>query len=163
MKIDHCSHLTAIHRTSLPAPVKWLLKNDLINGKVLDFGCGRCKDINPIQWDSYDPFYNPCDSIINKRKYETILCTYVLCVLPRQDRLAVLKRIQRLLNTRLVTGSSCAFISVRNDKPKQGWGLSKRNTYQGRASTLPLEIIHSNSNFRIYLLTPRIYLDSLFP
>ncbi len=148
--IIHKSHLTAIHRRSLPAPVRWIIEKEIIleyttDISILDFGCGKCATINPPHWDSYDPYYQPDG--IKKKKYNIILCTYVLCVLPRGQRLKVLKRIQSLLSK-----NGIAYISVRNDQPKQGWGLSKRKTYQGRAN-LSIPLIYSNSQFRIYLLT----------
>lgn len=155
------SHLTAIARKSLPAPVKCLIKhNPLLNKKrqkVLDFGCGKCKSINPSHWDSYDPHYNP-DGIKKHKKYDTIFCTYVLCVVPKDDRYAILRRIQSLLSR-----SGKAYISVRNDRPKQGWGFSKRNTYQGRANNLPLEMLWGNSLFRIYVLTRDSDLSKVLP
>lgn len=150
------SHLTAISRKSLPAPVKWIVNNSFIpftnTTKVLDFGCGKCVSINPSNWDSYDPHYQP-DGIKHK-KYDIILCTYVLCVLPRSERHSVLRQIQLLLKK-----SGIAFISVRNDRPRQGWGFSKRNTYQGRATNLPIHEYHSTSQFKIYLLTRHDILD----
>jgi 2-polyprenyl-3-methyl-5-hydroxy-6-metoxy-1,4-benzoquinol methylase len=147
-KPNHQSHLTAISRKTIPTPVKWVLQNYTISGKVLDFGCGKCASINPSHWDNYDPYYNP--NGIKQKKYDTIFCTYVLCTLPKSERQQVLKQIISLLEP--IYG--VAFISVRNDTPKQGWGLSKRNTYQGRATELDkmLLLLYSNSQYRIYIL-----------
>lgn len=148
-KLENKSHLTAIVRKSLPTPVKWILKTQAILGKVLDFGCGKCAHINPPDWDNYDPYYNP--NGIKQKQYNTIFCTYVLCTLPKADRAKVLTQIESLLEPML----GLAFITVRNDKPKQGWGFSKRNTYQGRATELDkrLHLLHSTSQYRIYILT----------
>jgi SAM-dependent methyltransferase len=148
--LENKSHLTAIVRKKLPIPVRWILQTQKSFGKVLDFGCGKCSSINPPDWDNYDPYYKPTG--IKQKKYDIIFCTYVLCTLPKDDRERVLKQIESLLKPKI----GVAYISVRNDKPKQGWGFSKRNTYQGRATELDkkLELIHSTSQFRIYRLTP---------
>jgi hypothetical protein len=145
-KVKHQSHLTAIHRKDIPVPVKWILQNNKCLGKILDFGCGKCYLINPSKWDSYDPYYKPDG--IKKEKYDTIFCTYVLCTLPKAERQSVLHQISLLLDPLF----GIAYITVRNDKPKQGWGLSKRNTYQGRATELDkkLHLIRSTSQYRIY-------------
>lgn len=117
--------------------------------RVLDYGCGRCGNVNPSTWDNYDPHFRPW-SCWHKRSYHVIICNYVLCVIPRTERLDVLKDIQKRL-----TKDGVAYVTVRNDRPKQGWGVSSKGTYQGRVEKLPLALIHSNSDFRIYLLTKK--------
>jgi len=141
----HKSYLTAIARNELPKPTRWLMDAGLIRGRVLDFGCGKCYLINPIEWDSYDPnFYT--EGIYPP--YDTIICNYVLCVLPRAERVPVLKRIHEALRS-----DGKAYITVRNDRPKQGWGTSSRGTYQGRVSKLNLPVIYECHGFRIYQMT----------
>ena len=142
---SHNSHLTAITRKDFPVPTRWLMKQSLIRGKVLDYGCGKCYTINPIKWDNFDPHYYPSTLIPG---YDTILCNYVLCTLPADERLEVLQMIKFFLKS-----DGIAYISVRNDKPKQGWGISKRKTYQGRVRNLNLPLLYKNSHFRIYKLT----------
>lgn len=156
--LKHKPHLTAISRKTLPAPVQWLIRwlNNPQPYKILDFGCGKCASINPPHWDSYDPYFNP--NGIKQKRYRTIFCTYVLCVLPKEERLTVLTQIQSLLST-----NGTAYISVRNDRPKQGWGFSKRNTYQGRSTNLQLQLVYSNSMFRIYSLTKETDLSKVLP
>lgn len=152
-EVNHKSHLTAIARKTLPTPVKWLLEDDRIHGKVLDFGCGKCFKINPSGWDNYDPYFQPDG--IKQKTYDTILCTYVLCVLPRKERLDVITQIKELLDPEF----GHAYISVRNDRPKQGWGISSKKTYQGRAFEMKLPILYSNSQFKIFHLTPETALE----
>jgi len=145
------SHLTAIIRKNLPKPTQWLLKHGLVTAcpriQVLDYGSGRCGDINPKEWDNYDPHYRPW-SCWHKRSYHLIICNYVLCVLPRAKRMPILKDIQNHLKK-----NGVAYVSVRNDKPKQGWGKSTKGTYQGRVQNLPLALVHECAGFRTYLLT----------
>lgn len=158
VKQPNKSHLTAIGRRSIPTPTKWLLTHSpammysdaefkKLGIKVLDYGCGHCYKVNPSSWHNYDPYYQP-NANFGTDRFDIIICNYVLCVLPRSERLKVLQHIQVLLR---LTG--IAYITVRNDRPKQGWGVSSKGTYQGRVSKLPLREIYSNSNFRIYLLT----------
>lgn len=145
------SHLTAIARKALPTPVRWLMRQGFVMDHpgiaTLDYGCGKCASVNPEVWDNYDPYYAP-NGIPKGKKYNIILCTYVLCVLPQEERPKVLRKIRSLL-----TKYGVAYISVRNDRPKNGWGKSSRGTYQGRVRKLALPLLHQNSQFRIYQLT----------
>jgi len=143
----HKSHLTAISRKTLPVPTRWLINNWLITGDVMDYGCGKCASVNPRGWFNYDPHYQP--NMLTGARYDTIVCNYVLCVLPPEERMNVIKHIQVLLRL-----NGVAYISVRNDKPQWGWGVSKRGTYQGRVQGLPLPLLYKCHGFRIYKLTP---------
>ena len=147
----HKSHLTAITRKELPVPTRWLIKNELVHpGRtVLDYGCGKCFLINPPRWDSYDPHYRP-DGINKSIKYNKIICNYVLCtILSYFARLDILKDIQSHLNE-----NGIAYITVRNDEPKSGWGLSTKRTYQCHLVAIPpLDEIHCCHNFRVFKLT----------
>ncbi|WP_373515966.1 methyltransferase domain-containing protein [Persicitalea sp.] len=77
------THLTAKERTTPSLPVRMLLDRKLIQGKVLDFGCGFGKDVNHLlvkgfDAKGYDPHYYP---EYPAEKFDTILCFYVLNVL----------------------------------------------------------------------------------
>ena len=144
------SHLTAITRKTQPVPTRWLLKQKHILFPVLDYGCGKCYSVNPLPWINYDPYYYKIDLDCFRGKFLTVVCNYVLCALPAQDRLDILRDIQSLLMNR---PDSRAYVSVRNDKPKQGWGVSSRGTYQGRVRKLPIPLLYSNAQFRTYVLT----------
>lgn len=144
------SHLTALTRKTLPRPTRWLYNYGLIIEPVLDYGCGKCYSVNPNTWVHYDPYYWKIDLDCFRGKFLTVVCNYVLCTLPTQERLDILRDIQTLLMTR---SDSRAYVSVRNDRPKQGWGVSSRGTYQGRVKTLPIPLLYSNAQFRIYSLT----------
>ena len=50
-------------------------KLNLINGRVLDYGCGYGLDAKVNKWESYDPYYN---DIKLDGLYDTIVCTNVL-------------------------------------------------------------------------------------
>jgi 2-polyprenyl-3-methyl-5-hydroxy-6-metoxy-1,4-benzoquinol methylase len=70
------SHLTAIERTSLSFPAQFLLAKNLLQGKVLDFGCGFGNDVKVLQREGfnitgYDPYYFPQ---YPDGKFDTIIC-----------------------------------------------------------------------------------------
>lgn len=143
------SHLTAIVRKTLPAPTRWLMNNEKIWGAVLDYGCGKCFSVNPPEWDSYDPHYRP-NGLTGTGFYHTIICNYVLCTIPAFfERMEILRNIQSHLYP-----MGTAFISVRTDRPKSGWGLTARGTYQCKLNVIPpLKEIYHDSRFRVFELT----------
>lgn len=51
MSIERVNHpyLTAIKRTDLSAPVRYLLRHDLLKGRILDFGCGFGYDTDELK------------------------------------------------------------------------------------------------------------------
>ena len=143
------SYLTARARNKVPTPTRWLIKHNLISpdNVVLDYGCGRCANINPPKWDNYDPHYNP---IKLSSKYDRIICNYVLNTIPSpNERMDILKKIQSHL-----TSNGIAYISIRDDSNSLKKGFIKRGTYQDTLQDINLPMIHKSSLFRIYTLTP---------
>ncbi len=74
------SHLTVKERVKPSLPAKVLLERKLINGSVLDFGCGHGTDISFLQKKGFsvtgfDPHYKPNYPEV---KFDTI--TLQLCV-----------------------------------------------------------------------------------
>lgn len=153
------SHLTAIARKTLPVPVKWLLANELIHGHVLDYGCGKCKVLNShiirdkkgvLSITSYDPHYAPWEPsfVLPKLRWDVILCTYVLCTLEIGFEKPILEDIQSRLQD-----NGIAYITVRNDKPKGGYGTSSKGTFQRKVHLPYLPLFRLCPQYRIYLLT----------
>jgi len=152
------SHKTAIARSALPVPTRWLLAQGMIHGHVLDYGCGKCKEVNDSVLAtapgvqsvlSYDPYFHP-DAVRNsaRERFDVVLCNYVLCTLPIEAEKGVLKGLQDHL-----LPNGVAYVSVRNDVPKGGYGVSSKGTYQ-RKVTLPyLYQLRETTQYRIYLLT----------
>lgn len=164
------SHLTAIARTALPLPVRWLLSQGMIHGRVLDYGCGKCKSLNDTVLAkhpgvesvcSYDPHWHPASFSpvgqypINYPKhsdwgtYDVILCTYVLCTVEEREQKTILRRVRSLL-----LPNGVAYITVRNDEPKQGYGISSKGTFQRRVELPFLYELRETHQYRIFLLTP---------
>lgn len=96
---------------------------------------------------SYDPYYQP---VMPEGKFDAILCTYVLCTVEEKEQTFILWDMQRRLNE-----NGIGFVSVRNDTPKQGYGVSSRGTYQRKVVLDFLYRLRATSQYRIYLLTPR--------
>ena len=111
------SHLTAIQRTSLSFPARILLGENVIQGEVLDYGCGIGKDVELLQKkgfkvDGFDPHYFPKHP---EYKYDTILCIYVLNVLLPHEQRDVLMNVSNLLKN-----GGKAYFAVRRDKTFEG-------------------------------------------
>lgn len=82
------SQKTAMHRKTKSLPLKIALENDLIKGRILDFGCGRgqdVKELKKLKFDAYgyDPHWAPEKP---KGKFDTVLMTYVVNVFEEGSR-----------------------------------------------------------------------------
>jgi hypothetical protein len=144
------SHLTAMTRKTLSAPMVWLDRQEAFTDhpphKVLDYGCGKGSDADHFEFDKYDPFYFPT---FPTKKYEIITCNYVLNVLPdAADRQKVIDNIIGLLES-----YGWAYFTVRSDT-KELKGLTKRGTYQGYHPPVHpnIEKFHKTSGYEIYYL-----------
>lgn len=145
------SKLTAIKRNKLSAPVQKLLENKLFgkSGAILDLGCGRGEDVKLLKKKGYntigyDPNWEPNEEVWNK-KYDTILCTYVFCVLPHTIRYELLNKMKNNLKD-----GGRAYISVRRDIIRMT--KTKKGTTQYPVF-LNLPKVFNNSQFCIYELT----------
>jgi 2-polyprenyl-3-methyl-5-hydroxy-6-metoxy-1,4-benzoquinol methylase len=136
------SHKTAIRRKLHSAPSHYLAQRNLLKGRCLDFGCGHGKDAEILDLERYDPHFFPTKP---KGKFDTILCTYVLNVVPKDQEAVILKRIKALLSR----PHGKAYITVRRDVKKDH--LTSKGTLQRRVR-LKLPVVKSNSDYCIYLL-----------
>jgi len=143
------SHLTAKERDRLSFPARIVKEKGLMKGEVLDFGCGFGNDVKllnekGIKVDGYDKHYFP--KFPNK-KYDTILCFYVLNVLLPEEQAKVLIEISRFLKP----GGS-AYFAVRRDIRYEGFRIHKihkKPTYQCNVK-LPYRSIFFNDNCEIF-------------
>lgn len=134
------AHLTAIKRKTLSAPAKFLVDNEHLKGSVLDYGCGRGDDAQRLEIDSYDPHYQ---SVLPSKKYDTILCTYVLNVLPANQWRQVIEDMLEYLES-----DGSIYITVRNDA-RSLKGITSRDTYQTLVD-LPYPVLRTNSTYCTY-------------
>jgi len=148
-KIVNNPHLTAIERTSMSFPTRWLKQNNLLKGEILDFGCGLGFDTDQLKEQGfdimgYDNYYRPD---YPQKRFDTILCNYVLNVLEPNEQAEVLMSISELLKP---TGK--AYFAVRRDLKSEGFRMHyvhKQHTYQSNV-ILPYHSIFSNENCEIY-------------
>ena len=143
------SHLTAKERTSVSFPTRWLFERSVLNGSVLDFGCGHSKDVeflleNGIEVQGYDKHYQPN---FPKGKFDTIICNYVLNVLLPEEQTEVLMEVSELLNP-----EGKAYFTVRRDIKFEGFRthkLHQKLTYQCNVK-LPYKSILKTGSCEIY-------------
>lgn len=82
---------TAITRKGMSKPMKVLKEKDLLQGSILDFGCGNGEDVailsesgfNIVGYDKFNDTYKNED-LLNK-KFNVVTCNYVLNVIPEMD------------------------------------------------------------------------------
>lgn len=143
------SHLTAIDRTSLSFPSRYLLENNLLGGDILDFGCGQGFDTNYLKDKGYniigyDIHYQP---EYPKNKFDIIICNYVLNVLEANEQANVLMSVSELLKP-----NGKAYFAVRRDLQHEGFRIHyihKQYTYQCNV-ILPYLSLFKNDNCEIY-------------
>lgn len=142
------AHLTAISRTKPSATCTYLYENSLLNGKVLDFGCDKGKDVEflsakQVDVSGFDPFYSPYYNLLDQ-KYDVVMCNFVLNVIENsEERNDVVNQIRELLNK-----DGVAYIAVRNDKSNLK-GYTKRRTWQGYIE-LPYPVVKRTSSYVLY-------------
>lgn len=142
LKLNPNSHLTAKERKFLSFPARILFNKNLLIGDVLDFGCGFGKDVEllkskGINIEGYDKHYFPK---YPTKKFDTIICFYVLNVLLPEEQATVLMELSQLIKP---TGT--VYIAVRRDLKYQGFRTHKihqKKTYQCNV------ILNSKSFFR---------------
>ncbi|RCJ29037.1 HIT family protein [Nostoc minutum NIES-26] len=146
------SHLTAIQRTYLSFPAQFLLNQNLLQGKILDFGCGFGNDVKLLRQKNcditgYDPYYFPQ---YPQDKFDTIICSYVLNVLFAEEQANVLMEVSHLLKP-----GGKAYYVVRRDIKKEGFRehyVHKKPTYQCIVK-LPFHSIYLDDRRELYQYT----------
>ena len=148
-KTKNNPHLTAIERTSMSYPTRWLKRHNLLKGEILDFGCGYGFDTDQLKNEGfdivgYDNYYRPD---YPTKRFDTIICNYVLNVLEPEEQAEVLMSVSELLKP---TGT--AYYAVRRDLKTEGFRIHyvhKQPTYQSNV-VLPCKSLFKNENCEIY-------------
>jgi len=147
--MENNSYLTAITRTKLSAPSKYLLNNNMIIGNVLDYGCGKGFDVKflkcyGIDVCGYDPYYFPDKPI---GKYDTIICNYVINVVEKDKEANIINEISDLLSN-----NGVAYIAVRRDVKNEGYRKHGSGITYQRNVNLNLDKLVENNNYCIYIM-----------
>ena len=143
------SHLTAIERTYLSFPAQFLLNQNLLQGKILDFGCGFGNDVKILSQKGlditgYDPHYF---DQYPQGKFDTIVCFYVLNVLFPEEQANILMEVSHLLKP-----GGKAYYAVRRDIKREGFRehyVHKKPTYQCLAK-LPFHSLYADEMREVY-------------
>ncbi len=143
------AHLTAKERTSASFPTRWLFKNGMIQGRILDYGCGFGTDVKFLQKegvdiDGYDNYHA---NTYPEGKFDIIICNYVLNVLLMDEQTEVLMHVSELLKP-----GGKAFFTVRRDLKFEGFRTHKihrKPTYQCNVK-LPFKSILRTEHCEIY-------------
>jgi len=149
VKSNQYNHLTAKERETLSFPAKLLLNKSLLVGDILDFGCGFGKDVELLKAkgkyiEGYDKHYFPK---YPTKKFDTIICFYVLNVLMQEEQANVLMEISQLLKSK-----GKAYFAVRRDLQYEGFRTHKvhrKLTYQCNV-ILNYKSIFKNENCEVY-------------
>lgn len=142
-------HYTAIDRKEASFPTRFLLGKGLVQGRVLDFGCGKMADLKHLQRQGvevvgFDPHY------LNEwpaGTFDTILCHYVLNVLLPVEQAYVLMSVAELLKP-----GGTAYFTVRRDLKREGFRdhhIYQVPTYQCNVK-LPFRGIKKANHCEIY-------------
>ena len=145
----NCPYLTAIKRTAMSAPTRYLLQHDLLKGRILDFGCSYGFDTDELKRQGYDIVgYDSCyRPDYPDGKFDTIICVYVLNVLEPYAQAEVMWEISNLL-----APGGTVYYAVRRDLKEEGFrwhAIHKQYTYQCNV-TLPYKSLTKNKGFEIY-------------
>lgn len=148
---------TAISRSSLSAPIKYLIQKNAFSSlpsgaRVLDYGSGKgtdsqaLRDMFPhLEIVAYDPNHGPTEQ--PKGKFDIIVCNYVLNVVSdKKIRTDIINHIYALLKN-----NGKAFVSVRADVEALK-GMTSKGTWQGFIK-LKFPVKHKTGNFIMYELT----------
>ena len=136
------AHLTAISRKKASVPMRYLAKQNLLRGKLLDYGCGKGMDAKTFNMAKYDKFYAPKMPV---GLFDTITCNYVFNVVDKATEEFLIMDIKSKLNK-----NGTAYITVRRDVKRDGF--TSKGTYQ-RNVELDLPKLKETSTYCTYIVT----------
>ena len=136
------AHKTAITRTKLSAPARFLEDEGLLVGRCLDFGCGHGVDAAMLGISKWDPHFHPNQSVLHQPNsftlYDTIMCNYVLNVVSEREGAGIINAIEWYLKP-----GGTAYFTVRRD-------MDSADLSRQRLVKLNLPVVTENAGFCIY-------------
>ena len=136
----------AVERGTVSFAARWLVQQQLIRGRVLDYGCGFGLDADHYGWEGFDPYYRQQPPT---GEFDTIVCNYVLNMLTRASRRAALDRIQALL-----TQSGRAWLIVPRNIPLTD-KVAMRKQIQNYVQ-LELPSVYADEKLAIYRMSSSV-------
>ncbi len=142
------THLTARARSNLSAPAAYLLKEGLLEGRILDFGCGK-GDLHKFldgDIEQWDPHFHPAKP---RGKFDVVCCIYVLNVLRAFHRMQAMRHAMNY-----VRRGGSLYIAVRRDRFVAG--VNSKGTEQYHVLrplpmyTLTDTLVHRKGAFEIF-------------
>lgn len=136
--VKNCSHSTSttfLH--GLHDSTRWLIENEMLHSRILDFGCGLGIESQILidmgyKVTKYDPFFFPSLEY-QRQQYSTVLCSYVLQTISQKEER------DWIMRNCILLGKTCFFV-VRRDK---------YHDYSLRLD-LSLSLIHETPDFAVY-------------
>ena len=153
-KEEDRSYISAITRTKPSAPCRYLHSENLLKGRILDYGCGKGMDTHFLKEEGfdvekYDLHHHPN---LPEGKFDTIMCNYVFNVLDKKNRDEVFNKIEEYLNE-----GGLIYISVRNDLKQE---VTKRKGYNQYRVNLPenrFDLIKKTPLFKMFKFPKSLY------
>ena len=116
-------------RDKLSKTSRVLIDNELIQGRVLDYGCGKGFDADSQGWSAYDPHYR---QTYPTGQFNTIIVNHVANILTSRSRTELYSSVNELL-----ADGGIAYISVARNIPKRGKAGVRRRLQNYVVLTLP--------------------------
>lgn len=141
----------AVNRSTISFAANWLVENECVRGRVLDFGCGFGLDADHFGWDAYDPYYR---QTIPDGRFDTIVCNHVLNMLTRSNRRSAIAKIQQRL-----TDSGTAWLVVSRNLPESGKAAMRKRIQNYVVYDLPS--LYTDEKLEIYRMDSGAEFDDL--
>ncbi|NRU52452.1 methyltransferase domain-containing protein [Clostridium beijerinckii] len=163
---------TALKRTKLSLPMRLLKEKNLLQGTILDFGCGNGDDcrllqkegFNIFRYDKYNPVYK--EDRLLQNHYDTLTCNYVFNVMDNlEEHYQLIEMLKKLSNNVYIAVRSDIKAKQNNwvfDEHSQGYWTSKGSfqrfynnivcdiLFQSQGN---IEYIHNGNDFKLFKLT----------
>lgn len=133
----------AIRRSTISFGADWLVNQNLVNGRVLDYGCGFGFDADQFGWERFDPYYHQTKL---EGDYDTIICNHVLNMLTRASRERAMQNIRSLL-----TDAGVAWLIVPRNIPQTGKAALRKRIQN--YVVLTLHSVYADEKREIYRMT----------